>query len=184
VYAVTQELGLETLEVLTHLSMLKPPAGRFEQVNAPDGITAVVDFAHTPDALDNVLKTIDTFRTGTTQVITVVGCGGDRDPTKRPVMAQIAAKWSDRVFLTSDNPRSENPDEIIDQMRIGLDPIDTRKCIAIANRREAIRMAAQLTQSGDIVLVAGKGHETYQEISGVRHDFDDRVELINAFNPV
>jgi UDP-N-acetylmuramoyl-L-alanyl-D-glutamate--2,6-diaminopimelate ligase len=99
-------------------------------------------------------------------------------------MAQIAAKWSDRVFLTSDNPRSENPDEIIDQMRIGLDPIDTRKCIAIANRREAIRMAAQLTQSGDIVLVAGKGHETYQEISGVRHDFDDRVELINAFNPV
>ena len=183
VFAVTQELGLETLEVLTHLSMLKPPAGRFEQVNAPEGITAVVDFAHTPDALDNVLKTIDSFRKGTTQVITVVGCGGDRDPTKRPVMARVAAKWSDRVFLTSDNPRSENPDDIIDQMRKGLDPIDARKCIAIANRREAIRMAAQLTQNGDIVLVAGKGHETYQEINGIRHEFDDRVELINAFTP-
>ena len=98
-------------------------------------------------------------------------------------MARVAAKWSDRVFLTSDNPRSENPDDIIDQMRKGLDPIDARKCIAIANRREAIRMAAQLTQNGDIVLVAGKGHETYQEINGIRHEFDDRVELINAFTP-
>lgn len=183
VYAVTQELGMETMEVLTHLSMLKPPAGRFEQVAAPDGVTAVVDFAHTPDALDNVLKTIDSFRTGSTQVITVVGCGGDRDPTKRPLMARVAAKWSDRVFLTSDNPRTEHPEEIINQMRHGLDPIDTRKCIAIADRREAIRMAAQLTQSGDIVLVAGKGHETYQEVDGIRHEFDDRVELINAFSP-
>ena len=183
VYAVTQELGMETMEVLTHLSMLKPPPGRFEQVAAPIGVTAVVDFAHTPDALDNVLKTIDSFRTGTTQVITVVGCGGDRDPSKRPVMAQVATKWSDRVFLTSDNPRSEEPDDIIEEMRKGLDPIDARKCIAIANRREAIRMAAQLTQSGDILLVAGKGHETYQEIQGIRHEFDDRVELVNAFNP-
>ena len=183
VYAVTQELGMETVEVLTHLSMLKPPAGRFEQVAASEGVTAVVDYAHTPDALDNVLKTIDTFRTKDTQVITVVGCGGNRDRTKRPVMARVAAKWSDRVFLTSDNPRNEHPDEIIEEMRRGLDPIDARKCIAIADRREAIRMAAQLAQSGDIVLVAGKGHETYQEIKGVRHEFDDRVELIKAFNP-
>jgi UDP-N-acetylmuramoyl-L-alanyl-D-glutamate--2,6-diaminopimelate ligase len=183
VYAVTQELGMETVEVLTHLSMLKPPAGRFEQVAASEGVTAVVDYAHTPDALDNVLKTIDTFRTKDTQVITVVGCGGNRDRTKRPVMARVAAKWSDRVFLTSDNPRNEHPDEIIEEMRRGLDPIDARKCIAIADRREAIRMAAQLAQSGDIVLIAGKGHETYQEIKGVRHEFDDRVELIKAFNP-
>mgnify|MGYP002628904415 FL=1 len=184
VYAVTKELGMETMEVLTHLSMLKPPPGRFEQVAAPEGVTAVVDYAHTPDALDNVLKTIDTFRTGNTQVITVVGCGGNRDRTKRPIMAKVAVKWSDRVFLTSDNPRNENPDEIIEDMRRGLDPIEARKCIAIANRREAIRMAAQLTQNGDIVIVAGKGHETYQEIQGVRHDFDDRLELINAFKLV
>jgi len=181
VFAVALELGMEELEVLTHLSLLKPPAGRFEQVQAPEGITAVVDYAHTPDALDNVLKTIDSFRTGTTQVITVVGCGGNRDKTKRPVMARVAAKWSNRVFLTSDNPRDEQPDAIIADMRAGLDPIDTKKCIAISDRREAIRMAAQLAAEGDILLVAGKGHETYQEIKGVRHDFDDREELLNAF---
>jgi UDP-N-acetylmuramoyl-L-alanyl-D-glutamate--2,6-diaminopimelate ligase len=172
---------MDELEVLTHLSLLNPPPGRFEQVLAGNEITAVVDYAHTPDALDNVLKTIDSFRAGETQVITVVGCGGNRDKTKRPVMAKVAAQWSDRVFLTSDNPRNEDPDAIISDMRSGLDPIDAKKCIAIADRREAIRMAAQIAQSGDIVLVAGKGHETYQEIKGVRHDFDDRDELFNAF---
>jgi len=176
-------LGMDQLDVLTHLSLLKPPAGRFERVQAPEGITAIVDYAHTPDALDNVLKTIDTFRAGETQVITVVGCGGNRDKTKRPVMARVAAQWSDRVFLTSDNPRDEEPEAIINDMRAGLDPIDAKKCIAITDRREAIRMAAQLAGEGDIVLVAGKGHETYQEIKGVRHDFDDREELLNAFNP-
>ncbi|MDG2209272.1 MAG: UDP-N-acetylmuramoyl-L-alanyl-D-glutamate--2,6-diaminopimelate ligase [Flavobacteriales bacterium] len=181
VYAVARELGMEPLEVLTHISLLNPPAGRFQQVEAPDGVTAVVDFAHTPDALDNVLKTIDSFRTGSTQVITVVGCGGNRDKTKRPIMARVAASWSDRVFLTSDNPRREEPDSIIADMKAGLDPIDARKCIAIADRREAIRMAAQLATSGDILLVAGKGHEAYQEIQGVRHDFDDCLELRNAF---
>ena len=113
VYAVAVELGMDQLDVLTHLSLLKPPAGRFERVQAPEGITAIVDYAHTPDALDNVLKTIDTFRAGETQVITVVGCGGNRDKTKRPVMARVAAQWSDRVFLTSDNPRDEEPDAII-----------------------------------------------------------------------
>ena len=173
---------MEDMEVLTHLSLLKPPAGRFEQVLAPEGITAVVDYAHTPDALDNVLKTIDSFRSGTTQVITVVGCGGNRDKTKRPIMARVAAKWSDRVFLTSDNPRDEEPDAIIADMRAGLDPIEIKKCIAISDRREAIRMAAQLAAQGDILLVAGKGHETYQEIKGVRYEFDDREELLNAFN--
>jgi UDP-N-acetylmuramoyl-L-alanyl-D-glutamate--2,6-diaminopimelate ligase len=183
VYAVAVELGMDQLDVLTHLSLLKPPAGRFERVQAPEGITAIVDYAHTPDALDNVLKTIDTFRAGETQIITVVGCGGNRDKTKRPVMARVVAQWSDRVFLTSDNPRDEEPEAIINDMRAGLDPIDTKKCIAITDRREAIRMAAQLAGEGDIVLVAGKGHETYQEIKGVRHDFDDREELLNAFNP-
>ena len=183
VYAVAVELGMDQLDVLTHLSLLKPPAGRFERVQAPEGITAIVDYAHTPDALDNVLKTIDAFRAGETQVITVVGCGGNRDKTKRPVMARVAAQWSDRVFLTSDNPRDEEPEAIINDMRAGLDPIDAKKCIAITDRREAIRMAAQLAGEGDIVLVAGKGHETYQEIKGVRHDFDDREELLNAFNP-
>jgi UDP-N-acetylmuramoyl-L-alanyl-D-glutamate--2,6-diaminopimelate ligase len=181
VYAVALELEMEELEVLTHLSLLNPPPGRFEQIQAGKDITAVVDYAHTPDALDNVLKTIDSFRAGRTQVITVVGCGGNRDKTKRPVMAKVAANWSDRVFLTSDNPRNEDPDAIISDMRQGLDPIDAKKCIAISDRREAIRMAAQIAQSGDIVLVAGKGHETYQEIKGVRHDFDDRDELLNAF---
>ena len=181
VYAVAIELAMEELEVLTHLSLLNPPSGRFEQVQAGNDITAVVDYAHTPDALDNVLKTIDSFRAGETQVITVVGCGGNRDKTKRPIMAKVAAQWSDRVFLTSDNPRNEDPDAIIADMRSGLDPIDAKKCIAIADRREAIRMAAQIAQGGDIVLVAGKGHETYQEIKGVRHDFDDRDELFNAF---
>ena len=183
VYSVAMELGMEEMDVLTHLSLLKPPPGRFEQVEAPEGITAVVDYAHTPDALDNVLKTVDSFRAGNTQVITVVGCGGNRDKTKRPVMAKVAAKWSDRVFLTSDNPRDEEPDAIIADMRAGLDPIDAKKCIAITDRREAIRLAAQLAVDGDIVLVAGKGHETYQEIKGVRYDFDDREELLNAFKP-
>jgi UDP-N-acetylmuramoyl-L-alanyl-D-glutamate--2,6-diaminopimelate ligase len=183
VFAIATELDMEQLDVLTHMSLLNPPPGRFEQVQVSNDITAVVDYAHTPDALDNVLKTIDSFRAGETQVITVVGCGGNRDKTKRPIMAKVAAQWSDRVFLTSDNPRNEDPDAIIDDMRSGLDPIDAKKCIAIANRREAIRMAAQIAQSGDIVLVAGKGHETYQEIKGVRHDFDDRDELFNAFKP-
>jgi UDP-N-acetylmuramoyl-L-alanyl-D-glutamate--2,6-diaminopimelate ligase len=181
VYAVARELGFEPLDIMTGLSLLTPPPGRFEQVAAPTGITAVVDYAHTPDALVNVLDTIATFRAGTTQVITVVGCGGDRDRTKRPVMARAAADRSDRVFLTSDNPRSEDPAAIIEEMRAGLDPIQARKCIAITDRREAIRMAASIARPGDIVLVAGKGHETYQEIAGVRYDFDDRIELRNAF---
>ena len=181
VYAVARELGFETLEIMTALSLLKPPPGRFEQVEVGNGVTAVVDYAHTPDALENVLNTISSFRAGDTQVITVVGCGGDRDKTKRPVMARAAADLSDRVFLTSDNPRSEDPEAILADMRAGLDPIQARKAISISDRREAIRMAAAVARPGDIVLVAGKGHETYQEIQGVRHDFDDRLVVAEAF---
>ena len=161
----------------------EPPAGRFERVPARDGITAIVDYAHTPDALDNVLKTISHIRTGGENVITVVGCGGDRDAAKRPVMARSATAGSDRVILTSDNPRSEDPAAILRDMEQGLDPIEKRKCLSIVDRREAIRTAAALAEPGDIVLVAGKGHETYQEIQGERHPFDDRLELKDAFAP-
>ena len=183
VFCVAKSLGFDPLATLTSMSLLTPPAGRFELVESPDGITAIVDYAHTPDALENVLKTIGAFVDGGERVITVVGCGGDRDAAKRPIMARVAAASSDQVFLTSDNPRSEDPSDIIAQMQAGLDPIDKRKCIAISDRREAIRAAAAFAEAGDIVLVAGKGHETYQEIAGVKHDFDDRIVLREAFNP-
>lgn len=183
VYVVSKMLGADKLNALTQMSLLKPPAGRFERVPARDGITALVDYAHTPDALDNVLKTIAHVRTGGEKVITVVGCGGDRDVAKRPVMARSAASGSDRVILTSDNPRSEDPAAILRQMEEGLDPIEKRKCLTIVDRREAIRTAAALAQPGDIVLVAGKGHETYQEIGGQKFPFDDRLELKEAFAP-
>ena len=183
VFCVAKSLGFDPLVTLTSMSLLTPPAGRFELVESPDGITAIVDYAHTPDALENVLKTIASFKTGGERIITVIGCGGDRDNSKRPVMARVASTTSDQVFLTSDNPRSEDPNAIISEMQAGLDPIDKRKCIAISDRREAIRAAAAFAEAGDIVLVAGKGHETYQEISGVKHDFDDRIVLREAFNP-
>ena len=183
VYVVSKMLGADKMNALTQMSLLKPPAGRFERVPARDGITAIVDYAHTPDALDNVLKTIAHVRTGGENVITVVGCGGDRDAAKRPVMARSATSGSDRVILTSDNPRSEDPAAILRDMEQGLDPIDKRKCLSIVDRREAIRTAAALAEPGDIVLVAGKGHETYQEIGGERFPFDDRIELKEAFEP-
>ena len=184
VYVVSKMLGAEKMNALTQMSLLKPPAGRFERVPARDGITAIVDYAHTPDALDNVLKTIAHVRTGGEKVITVVGCGGDRDTAKRPVMARSATSGSDRVILTSDNPRSEDPAAILKDMEAGLDPIARRKCLTVVDRREAIRTAAALAEPGDIVLVAGKGHETYQEIQGERHPFDDRLELREAFEPI
>jgi len=181
VYAVAQLLGFDKLDTLTQMSLLKPPAGRFEFVESPDGITAIVDYAHTPDALENILKTVFTFKKGQERVITVVGCGGDRDVTKRPVMARVAATGSDRVFLTSDNPRTEDPVAILEDMKAGLDSIEMRKCITITDRKEAIRAASLFAEPGDIVIVAGKGHETYQEINGVQHYFDDRVVLHEAF---
>ncbi len=173
VYAAARELGLDKMEVLTAISGLQAPDGRFQYFKTPSGITAVVDYAHTPDALKNVLKTIADLRTGNEQVISLVGCGGDRDKTKRPEMARIAAEWSDRVILTSDNPRSEDPDTIIREMKEGLDPVMMKKTLAVTDRKEAIKLACTLANAGDIVLIAGKGHERYQEIAGVKHAFDD-----------
>jgi UDP-N-acetylmuramoyl-L-alanyl-D-glutamate--2,6-diaminopimelate ligase len=173
VYATAMELGLDKIEVLTAISALHAPEGRFQYIKTHSGITAVVDYAHTPDALRNVLRTIKELRTGNEQVITIVGCGGDRDKTKRPEMARISGELSDRVVLTSDNPRSEDPDVIIAEMKAGLDPALMKKTLALTDRREAIKLACTLAQAGDIVLIAGKGHEKYQEIAGVKHPFDD-----------
>ncbi len=174
VYAVATKLGKNTFDVLVSLSSLSAVNGRFEYFNSKEEITAIVDYAHTPDALKNVLDTINEIRKGHSKVITVVGAGGDRDKTKRPEMAQISAEKSDRVILTSDNPRSEDPIEIIKDMESGIDVQLRSKVISITDRREAIRAACMFAQQGDIVLVAGKGHETYQEIKGVKYHFDDK----------
>lgn len=174
VYAMASLLGESPGKVLTVLSGLSPVEGRFDHFISPEGITAIVDYAHTPDALENVLKTISTVRTGNEQVITVVGAGGNRDKTKRPLMAGIACNNSTRVILTSDNPRFEDPEAIVDEMKKGV-PVDKKKnTLVIMNREEAIRTACALAKPGDIILVAGKGHEKYQEINGVRHPFDDK----------
>lgn len=173
VYATMIELGFEKMDVLTAISTVDAPAGRFQYFTSESGITAVIDYAHTPDALKNVIETIHEIRKGNERLITVVGCGGDRDRTKRPEMAKIAATNSDQTFLTSDNPRSESPEEIISEMKAGLDPTLMRKTISIVDRKEAIRAACSFAKSGDIILIAGKGHENYQEINGVKHPFDD-----------
>lgn len=174
VYSTAVLLGQEPDEVLTQLSSLRGAPGRFEQVSPGAKIIAIVDYAHTPDALQNVLETINQFRTGTEQVITVVGCGGNRDKTKRPLMASIACRLSDKVVLTSDNPRDEDPMQIIQEMQSGVMPSESRKTLVIADREEAIKTACMMAKEKDIVLVAGKGHEDYQEIKGVKHPFDDR----------
>lgn len=184
VYATAILLGKDKLDVLTKLSALESVNGRFQYIKSSNGVIGIIDYAHTPDALEKVLETIQDIRSGNERVITVVGCGGDRDNSKRPVMAQIAAKLSDKVFLTSDNPRSEEPVDILKQMAIGLDPVAKAKSFQITDRREAIRAASQMAMPGDIVLIAGKGHETYQEIKGVKHHFDDKEELNNAFNEI
>lgn len=173
VYAVAIELGLEEMDVLRGISKLRSVEGRFEYVRSEGGVVAIVDYAHTPDALKNVLSTIQSVRTRNEQVITVVGCGGDRDRKKRPVMAEISTDLSDKVILTSDNPRTENPDAIINEMKAGVPAEKSAKVMAITNREEAIKVACSLAVSGDIVLVAGKGHEKYQEINGERFPFDD-----------
>ena len=165
-------LGEDEDEVLRELSAIKGAKGRFDRISI-GGITAIVDYAHTPDALDNVLKTINAFRTGNEQLITVVGCGGNRDKTKRPAMAKIAVSESTKAIFTSDNPRFEEPAEILREMQAGVGPTDFRKTLTIEDRREAIKTALLLCQKGDIVLIAGKGHEDYQEIKGVKHHFDD-----------
>ncbi len=182
VYGAAILLEQETLKVLTALSEITGAEGRFETVRSAKGIVGVVDYAHTPDAVENVLETIQQLRTGTQQIITVLGCGGDRDRTKRPEMAKVALKYSDKVIITSDNPRTEDPLAIIKEMEAGI-PADKKKnTFSISDRREAIRAACHLASPGDIVLIAGKGHEKYQEINGVRHHFDDREELENTFN--
>jgi len=172
-YGVSQELGWDKTAVLTALSLLEGAQGRFQYEISKSGIYVIVDYAHTPDALKNVLSTIRDFN-GLGKVLTVVGCGGDRDKAKRPKMAEIAALLSDFVILTSDNPRSEDPDQIIRDMEEGLTPDNRSKTISISNRHQALKLACQQANANDVVLVAGKGHETYQEIHGVRHDFDDR----------
>jgi UDP-N-acetylmuramoyl-L-alanyl-D-glutamate--2,6-diaminopimelate ligase len=181
VYATAVSLGQDSGEVLTRLSNLEPVKGRFETIRSVDGKLAVVDYAHTPDALKNVLAAIAGIRTGNEQVITVVGAGGDRDKTKRPEMAQEAVTGSDKVILTSDNPRTEDPAQIIRDMEAGVEPQWKNKVVSIENRREAIKTAVLLAQPGDIILIAGKGHENYQEVNGVKHHFDDVEEVRKCF---
>jgi len=173
IYAAADLLELEKNENLRRISELESVSGRFQYFVSKDKITAIVDYAHTPDALKNVLETINDIRTQNENLITVVGCGGDRDKTKRPKMGQIASALSSKVIFTSDNPRSENPEEIIMDIEKGVEPQYFNKTLAITNRRQAIKTACQLAKSNDIILIAGKGHETYQEINGERFDFDD-----------
>lgn len=183
-YATAILLGEEKLKVLTVLSTLSPVEGRFDFVTSNQKVVGVVDYAHTPDALQNVLRTIHDVSSGKGRVITIVGCGGDRDTSKRPMMAKIACELSDRVILTSDNPRSEDPQEIISQMEKGIPPTETRKTLSIIDRKEAIKTAVALAQPGDIILIAGKGHEKYQEVKGRRSPFDDKQVLNEMLNSI
>ena len=181
IYGAALALGFNKEELLVEISKLRGANGRFDMVHSEKGIVGIVDYAHTPDALENVLQTINDVRCHKETLITVVGCGGNRDTTKRPEMAAVAVKLSDRVILTSDNPRNEDPDEIIRQMKAGVAEEDQGKVLSITNRREAIRTAVALAKRGDIILLAGKGHENYQEIKGVKNHFDDKEVLSEAF---
>lgn len=182
VYGTAILLEQETMKVLTAMSEIQGAEGRFDVVRSASGVIGVVDYAHTPDAVENVLSTIRELRKGHQQVITVLGCGGDRDKTKRPEMAKVAVRMSDKVIITSDNPRTEDPMAIIQDMEAGVDKKDRKHVFTITERKEAIRAACHLAQPGDIVLVAGKGHEKYQEVNGVRQHFDDKEILIETFN--
>jgi UDP-N-acetylmuramoyl-L-alanyl-D-glutamate--2,6-diaminopimelate ligase len=173
IYGTADLLGLESVEILRLMSELESVSGRFQYMVSDDKITAIVDYAHTPDALKNVLETINSIRTKNEELITVVGCGGDRDKTKRPKMAHIASALSTKVIFTSDNPRTEIPEKIIEDMEAGVEPQNFKKTMSIVDRKQAIKTACQLAQTNDIILIAGKGHETYQEVNGVRSDFDD-----------
>ena len=182
IYGTAVELGMESLEVLRLLSDLESVSGRFQFIVSSSNITAIVDYAHTPDALENVLKTINDIRTKNEQLITVVGCGGNRDKAKRPIMAGIATELSDKAILTSDNPRNEDPEVIINEMEQGIAAQNFKKSLSITDRKQAIKTACQLAQPNDIILIAGKGHETYQEIQGFRHDFDDMKTVTELLN--
>jgi UDP-N-acetylmuramoyl-L-alanyl-D-glutamate--2,6-diaminopimelate ligase len=183
IYAVAMEFGLDDMETLRVISELDSVSGRFQYAISKSGVTAIIDYAHTPDALKNVLETINDIKVGNEKIITVVGCGGDRDKTKRPKMGQIASQLSDQVIFTSDNPRSEDPDVIIEEMENGVSVENQSKILSITNRKQAIKTASKLANKGDILLVAGKGHETYQIIKGVKSDFDDYkivTEMLNT----
>ena len=182
IFGVANLLGLEKLEILRLISELESVDGRFQYTVSDDGVTAVVDYAHTPDALKNVLQTVNDIRTGNENVITVVGCGGDRDKTKRPKMALIASQLSSQAIFTSDNPRTEDAQIIIDEMEAGVSAENYKKTLSILNRKQAIKTACKLAVKGDIILIAGKGHENYQDIDGVKHHFDDLEEVENCFN--
>lgn len=173
IYAAAELLGLTQLEALQYLSELTSVSGRFQYLISSKKITAIVDYAHTPDALKYVLETINDIRTKNEELITVVGCGGDRDRTKRPKMGKIAAALSTKVIFTSDNPRSEDPELIIEEIEKGVEPLDYKKTLSVTSRKQAIKTACQMASENDIILIAGKGHETYQEVNGKRTDFDD-----------
>jgi UDP-N-acetylmuramoyl-L-alanyl-D-glutamate--2,6-diaminopimelate ligase len=183
-YAALTLLGMDKEKVKELMKNIEPPRGRFEHFTSPSGVLVIVDYAHTPDALENVLKTIQNIKTHSTssgRVISVFGCGGDRDPLKRKIMGKIGATLSDLAIFTSDNPRSEDPEKIIGQMKEGLSPDDFKKVKTITNRHEAIMESVKLAQKGDIILCAGKGHEDYQEIKGIKHHFDDVEEFKKAY---
>jgi UDP-N-acetylmuramoyl-L-alanyl-D-glutamate--2,6-diaminopimelate ligase len=182
VYGTAMLLEQDSLKVLTILSNLNGAEGRFDYVISPNKVIGIVDYAHTPDAIQNVLSTITDLANGTEKVITIIGCGGDRDKTKRPLMAKTACEWSNKVILTTDNPRSESPEKIIEEMMIGVSPVNQKKVICVTDRKEAIKTACHIAQAGDIILLAGKGHEKYQEIMGVKSDFDDKKILMEQFN--
>ena len=182
VYGIASLLELDKLDTLRIMSTLESVKGRFQCSVLDNKITLIIDYAHTPDALSNVLTTINSIRTGNEKLICVMGCGGDRDKDKRKKMGYIASKLSNLTIITSDNPRTENPEEIIAQIEAGVEPQDFKKIVSITNRKQAIKVASQLAQSGDIVIIAGKGHETYQEIKGVRHNFDDYKIALKMFN--
>jgi len=180
IYATAELLGLEKVEILRLISALESVSGRFQYTISDEKITAIVDYAHTPDALKNVLETINSIRTKNEELITIVGCGGDRDKTKRPKMGHIATALSTKVIFTSDNPRSEKPEDILDDIEKGVEPQNFKKALTIADRKQAIKAACQMANPNDIILIAGKGHETYQEINGQRFDFDD-YKIVQEF---
>ncbi|NLX65186.1 MAG: UDP-N-acetylmuramoyl-L-alanyl-D-glutamate--2,6-diaminopimelate ligase, partial [Bacteroidales bacterium] len=182
VYGTALLLGLDDEELLRTLSVLKPVAGRFQTLRSPKNYTVIVDYAHTPDALSNVLHAIDGVLNKKGRIITVVGCGGNRDRSKRPMMAYEAVQWSDKALFTSDNPRFEEPEEILQDMLDGLTVEQKANTLTITDRREAIKTACAVAQPGDVVLIAGKGHEDYQEIKGVKYHFDDKEEVEKIFN--
>jgi UDP-N-acetylmuramoyl-L-alanyl-D-glutamate--2,6-diaminopimelate ligase len=181
VFAVAKLLNEEHLEILTAISMIDSVEGRFQAFNSKTGVIGIVDYAHTPDALKNVLQTIQEIRTGNETVITIAGCGGDRDKAKRPQMASIACEYSDKVIFTSDNPRTEDPRAILEDMKVGVPAQHFKKYVVIEDRAEAIKMACSIALPGDIVMIAGKGHEKYQEINGIKNAFDDVQILVETF---